>query len=207
MFVVTLHFQSHSASTSLFDAFSLVITKHRVVLAQIGGFFSIMEHPPQRSTLQTILDQWDIPPEATQRLIYFDLIADIFHDLMEEYQEMLGNHYDSPTRPDPYDERLHDALYTVQLMTMALKDGHYRIGALALETSRAYNILSKHPVMLLAFHNLESLYLHVSQDTTEEIALWLLQQYGNRMYDRDVPVGFIAALLNVPIPCTSDPPF
>ena len=202
-----LHFQSHSVSSSLFDASSTVITKYRVVLAQIYGFFLIMEHPPQRSTLQTILDQWDIPPEATQRLIYFDLIADIFHDLMEEYQEMLDNHYDIPTKPDPYDERLHDAFYTVQLMTMALKEGHYRIGALALETSRAYNIFSKHPVMLLAFHNLESLYLHVSQDTTEAIALWLLQQYGNRMYDRDVPVGFIAALLHVPIPCTSDPPF
>ena len=166
-----------------------------------------MEHPPQRATLQTILDQWDIPTETSQRrLIYFDLIADIFHDLMEEYQETLDNHYESPSRPDPYDERLHDALYSVQLMTMALREGHYRIAALALETIRAYNIFSNHPVMRLAIHNLDSLYLHVSQETTEEIALWLLHQYGSRMYDRDVPVGFIAALLNVPIPHDADPP-
>ena len=65
-----------------------------------------MERPPQSATLQNILDQCDIPTETPQqRLIYFDLIADIFHDLMEEYQEMLDNHYESPSRPDPYDER------------------------------------------------------------------------------------------------------
>ncbi len=166
-----------------------------------------MEHPPQRATLQTILDQWDIPPEnSPQRLIYFDLIADIFHDRMEEYQEMLDNHDERPSRPDPYDERLHDALYTVQLMTMALKEGHYRIAALALETIRAHNIFGNHPVMRLAIHNLDILYPHVSQETTEEIALWLLQQYGSRMYDRDVPVAFIAGLLNVPIPHDDEPP-
>ena len=166
-----------------------------------------MEPPPQHATLQTILDQWDMPTEASpQRLIYFDLIADIFHDLMEDYQEMLDNHYESPARPEPSDERLHDALYNIQLMTMALKEGHYRIAALALETTRAYNIFSNHPVMRLAINNLCSLYPHVSQDTTEEIALWLLQQYGSRMWDRQVSVGFIAALLDVPIPHDDDPP-
>ncbi len=177
-----------------------------------------MEHPPQRATLQAILDQWDIPSETSaQRLIYFDLIADIFHDLMEEYQEMLDNHYDRPAIPitetmgllvdtEPYSERIHDSLFTVQLMTMALKEGHYRIAALALETIRAYNIFGTNPVMRLAIHNLDILYPHIAQDTTEEIALWLLQQYGSRMYDRDVPVGFIASLLNVPIPNDSEPP-
>ena len=60
--------------------------------------------------------------------------------------------------------------------------------------------------MRLAIHNLDILYPHISQDTTEEIALWLLQQYGSRMYDRDVPVAFIASLLHVPIPDDSEPP-
>ena len=177
-----------------------------------------MEHPPQRATLQAILDQWDIPAETSaQRLIYFDLIADIFRDLMEEYEEMLDNHYDRPAIPitatmgllvntEPYSERIHDSLFTVQLMTMALKEGHYRIAALALETIRTYNIFGTNPVMRLAIHNLDILYPHISQDATEEIALWLLQQYGSRMYDRDVPVAFIASLLNVPIPDDSEPP-
>ena len=176
-----------------------------------------MEHPPQRATLQALLDQWDIPSETSaQRLIYFDLIADIFHDLMEEYREMLDNHYETPAIPinetvglytdtEPYSERIHDSLFTVQLMTMALQEGHYRIAALALETIRAYNIFGTHPVMRLAIHNLDILYPHISQDTTEEITLWLLQKYGSRMYDRDVPVAFIAGLLNAPIPHDDTP--
>ena len=167
-----------------------------------------MEPPPQHATLTAILARWDIPTETSaQRLIYFDIIADSFHDLMEEYQEMLDNHYESPSRPDPYDARLHDALYHIQLMSMAFKEGHYRIAALALETTRAYNIFGTHPVMCLAINNLCSLYPHVTRDTTEEIALWLLQQYGSRMWDRHVHVSFIAAILNVPIPNDDDPPF
>ena len=91
---------------------------------------------------------------------------------------------------------------------MALTDGHYRTAALALETARACHSLDNVPVMRLAMINLCNLYSHVRRDTTEHIALWLFQHYGSRMYDRHVPVGFIgfiAALLNVPVPDDSLP--
>ena len=166
-----------------------------------------MEPSPHHSTLTAILEHWVIPAETpAQRLVYHDRVADIFHDLMEEYQDLIDNHFESPSRPDPYDARLHDALYRIQLMSMALTEGHYRIAALALETTGAYHIFGNNPVMRLAMNNLCSLYPHVIRDTTEDIALWLLQQYGSRMYDRHVPVGFIAALLNVPIPHDEEPP-
>ena len=164
-----------------------------------------MEPPPHHSTLTAILEHWVIPAETpAQRLVYHDRVADIFHDLMEEYQDVLDNHFESPSRPDPYDARLHDALYRIQLMSMALTEGHYRIAALALETTGAYYIFGNNPVMRLAMSNLCSLYPHVTRDTTEDIALWLLQQYGSRM--QTCTSRFHCSATEVPIPHDEEPP-
>ena len=137
---------------------------------------------------QTILDQWYIPPDTPeQRLHYYDRAADVYQEVDSDDEPITLLH----------DEELHEALYQVQLVTMAFQDGHYRTAAFVLDTAKEFRNLNDINVMLLAFTNLRELYAHVPRESDRHIANWLFRYHGHRMHLR---INFISRYLRMPIP-------
>ena len=162
--------------------------------------------------LQRQLETWVIPPDThIQRMHYSDRAANIFYALMHQYQDLLDvyNEKDHEIEdiPIPYDSGIHGAVCTIQLVTMALHDDHYRHAALTLDLAQACSTLDDVPLMLEASEQLHNLYDQVEKKSIFDIATWLLQQYGLHLYLQDKEVGFISSYLQVPIPGIGLPPF
>ena len=162
--------------------------------------------------LQRQLDTWVIPPDThIQRMQYSDRAANIFYELMHQYQDLLDVYNDRDHEfedvPIPYDSKIHGALYTIQLVTMALQDNQYRHAALTLDLTEACSTLDDVPLMLEATEQLHNLYHHVEKQSIFDIATWLFQQYGVHLWLQDKDVGFISLYLQLPLPGVGMPPF
>ncbi len=132
--------------------------------------------------LQRQLETWVIPPDThTQRMQYSDRAANIFYELMHQYQDLLDVFNDQDHEVEdiliPYDSNIHEALYTIQLVTMALQDNHYRHAALALDLAEACSALDDVTLVLEASEQLHNLYHQVEKQSIFDIATWLFQQY------------------------------
>ena len=156
--------------------------------------------------LQRQLAEWTIPPDShLQRMHYTDRAARIFLGLMHRYQDLLdesehlyaGRPDDAP---DPYDASIHGALYTIQLVTMALQTNHYRAAALTMEVTENCHTLDDAPLMLEATKQLHDLYRHIGRQSIFDIAKWLFQQHGFHLWIRDHEVAFISLYLQEPLP-------
>ena len=124
--------------------------------------------------LQRQLDTWVIPPDThIQRMQYSDRAANIFYELMHQYQDLLDVYNDRDHEfedvPIPYDSKIHGALYTIQLVTMALQDNQYRHAALTLDLTEACSTLDDVPLMLEATEQLHNLYHHVEKQSIFDI--------------------------------------
>ena len=156
--------------------------------------------------LQRQLAEWTIPPDShLQRMHYIDRAARIFLGLMHRYQDLLdesehlyAGRPDDP--PDPYDASIHGALYTIQLVTMALQTNHYRAAALTMEVTENCHTLDDAPLMLEATKQLHDLYRHIGRQSIFDIAKWLFQQHGFHLWIRDHEVAFISLYLQEPLP-------
>lgn len=125
--------------------------------------------------LQRQLETWAIPPDThLQRMQYSDRAARVFLALMHQYQDLLDEyedrHHEFEGVPIPYDATIHQALYTIQLVTMALQNNHYRPAALTLELTQNCVTLDDVPLMLEATEQLRNLYGHVEKQSIFDIA-------------------------------------
>ena len=155
--------------------------------------------------LQRQLDAWVIPPDThPQRMQYSDRAAKVFLELMHQYQDLLDVYDDRDHEiedvPIPYDATIHEALYTIQLVTMALQNNQYRPAALTLEHTENCATLDDVPLMLEATEQLHNLYQHVARQSIFDIAKWLFQQHGLHLWLHDHEVGFISSYLQEPLP-------
>ena len=156
--------------------------------------------------LQRQLAEWTIPPDShLQRMHYTDRAARVFLELMHQYQDLLdeseqlyaGRPEDAPV---PYDTTIHGALYTIQLVTMALQTTYYRAAALTMELTQNCHTLDDVPLMLEATEQLHNLYLHIERQSIFDIAKWLFQQHGFHLWIHDHEVAFISLYLQEPLP-------
>ena len=155
LIAVTLYPQPVSAQTSLlFSSFGMTLPD------------GTQEMP---TDLQRQLAEWTIPPDShLQRMHYTDRAARIFLELMHRYQDLLDEseqlYVGRPDdAPDPYDASIHGALYTIQLVTMALQTNHYRAAALTMEVTQNCHTLDDAPLMLEATKQLRDLYRHIDR--------------------------------------------
>ena len=158
-----------------------------------------------RTDLQRQLDTWVLPPDThLQRMQYSDRAAKIFLELMHQYQDLLDDYADRDPEvddvPTPYDATIHETLYTIQLVTMALQNNHYRPAALALELTQNCTTLDDVPLMLEAIEQLRNFYHHVEKQSMYETAKWLFRQHGFHLWIHDHEVAFISLYLQEPVP-------
>ena len=163
--------------------------------------------------LQRQLDTWVLPPDThLQRMQYSDRAANVFLELMHQYQDLLDvyEHRDQEVEgvPIPYDATIHETLYTIQLVTMALQNNHYRPAALTLELTQTCTTLDDVPLMLEAIEQLRNFYQHVEKQSMYDIAKWLFRQHGFHLWIHDHEVAFISLFLQEPVPAgVGMPPF
>ena len=156
--------------------------------------------------LQRQLAEWTIPPDShLQRMHYTDRAARIFLELMHRYQDLIDESEQlyagrPDDAPDPYDASIHGALYTIQLVTMALQTNHYRAAALTMEVTQNCHTLDDAPLMLEATKQLQDLYRHIDRQSIFDIAKWLFQQHGFHLWIHDQEVAFISLYLQEPLP-------
>ena len=158
-----------------------------------------------RTDLQRQLDTWVLPPDThLQRMQYSDRAAKIFLELMHQYQDLLDDYADRDPEvddvPTPYDATIHETLYTIQLVTMALQNNHYRPAALALELTQNCTTLDDVPLMLEAIEQLRDFYHHVEKQSMYETAKWLFRPHGFHLWIHDQEVAFISLYLQEPVP-------
>ena len=158
-----------------------------------------------RTDLQRQLDTWVLPPDThLQRMQYSDRAAKIFLELMHQYQDLLDDYAardpEVDNVPPPYDATIHETLYTIQLITMALQNNHYRPAALALELTQNCTTLDDVPLLLEAIEQLRDFYHHVEKQSMYETAKWLFRQHGFHLWIHDHEVAFISLYLQEPVP-------
>ena len=158
-----------------------------------------------RTDLQRQLDAWVIPPDThLQRMQYTDRAAKVYLALMHQYQDLLDVYDDRDHEvedvPIPYDATIHEALYTIQLVTMALQNNQYRPAALTPDLTENCDTLDDVPLMLEATEQLHNLFQHVPRQSIFDIAKWLFQQHGYHLWIHDHEVAFISLYLREPLP-------